>query len=368
MKGNEWEVNFQFTASSNRYGADGIAFWYTKDPVTGGDAIGGTDFWTGLGIFFDTHDNDHNYNNPTIYGIWNDGTKKFQHDLDGGNDVIGRCEKVRFRNQKTPVDVKISYLNEQLEVMYKITKEWKTCFKSSIKIPSDYYFGLSAATGKYFDRHIIHSFNVKSNTPDFQQEFYNDVYSDESSNINNENTQQVNQPLNSNNKESDEVDQTLKEIGIKLRSLEDGPHDYAERIHTSLNKLQELSDSFNDFLIKKLDYINGKSKSDIPTQSLNQVMKLIGADIITPLRKYKPLNNLNLDATKEKIRTTEIKNFFDESETQIVSSKNFLNERMRKYLRNESDFDYWIILLIVQILIILFLYIRVRRRIKKYDF
>lgn len=37
---------------------DGLAFWYTRTPGIEGPVFGSVDKWTGLGIFFDTYDND----------------------------------------------------------------------------------------------------------------------------------------------------------------------------------------------------------------------------------------------------------------------------------------------------------------------
>lgn len=43
-------------------GGDGMAFWYIKEKAEteSPNAFGGLDSWTGLGIFFDTFDNDGN--------------------------------------------------------------------------------------------------------------------------------------------------------------------------------------------------------------------------------------------------------------------------------------------------------------------
>lgn len=41
--------------------------------------FGASDQWTGLGVFFDSFDNDNKHNNPYIMAVLNDGTKKFDH-------------------------------------------------------------------------------------------------------------------------------------------------------------------------------------------------------------------------------------------------------------------------------------------------
>lgn len=56
------------------------AFWYTQNKGSyDGDVFGSSDQWVGLGIFFDSFDNDNKHNNPYIMAVLNDGTKKFDH-------------------------------------------------------------------------------------------------------------------------------------------------------------------------------------------------------------------------------------------------------------------------------------------------
>jgi len=42
--------------------------------------FGSADNWNGLGIFFDSFDNDGLHNNPYISVMLNDGTKSYDHD------------------------------------------------------------------------------------------------------------------------------------------------------------------------------------------------------------------------------------------------------------------------------------------------
>jgi hypothetical protein len=41
-----------------RFGAEGIAFWYTRDSAQLGPVFGSRNAWDGLGVLFDTYDND----------------------------------------------------------------------------------------------------------------------------------------------------------------------------------------------------------------------------------------------------------------------------------------------------------------------
>jgi hypothetical protein len=58
------------------------AFWYTQSKgAYDGEVFGSSDKWVGLGLFFDSFDNDGKHNNPYIMAVLNDGTKQFAHQL-----------------------------------------------------------------------------------------------------------------------------------------------------------------------------------------------------------------------------------------------------------------------------------------------
>ena len=52
----------------------------TESPATG-HVYGSVDRWIGLGLFFDSFDNDNKHNNPYIMAMTNDGTKNFAHQV-----------------------------------------------------------------------------------------------------------------------------------------------------------------------------------------------------------------------------------------------------------------------------------------------
>lgn len=96
-----WDVDIAFRVTGRgRVGADGLvwglnllpldcffinsfqAFWYVQNKgAYDGDVFGSSDKWIGLGLFFDSFDNDGKHNNPYIMAVVNDGTKEFAHQL-----------------------------------------------------------------------------------------------------------------------------------------------------------------------------------------------------------------------------------------------------------------------------------------------
>jgi lectin, mannose-binding 1 len=56
-----------------------------------GPVFGASDQWIGLGVFFDSFDNDNKHNNPYIMAMVNDGSKNFDHQNDGATQQLGGC-------------------------------------------------------------------------------------------------------------------------------------------------------------------------------------------------------------------------------------------------------------------------------------
>jgi len=54
--------------------------WYTEKKSEEGPVFGSADNWNGLGIFFDSFDNDGLHNNPYVSVMLNDGTKSYDHE------------------------------------------------------------------------------------------------------------------------------------------------------------------------------------------------------------------------------------------------------------------------------------------------
>ncbi|KAL1501520.1 hypothetical protein ABEB36_006826 [Hypothenemus hampei] len=159
-----WEADIAFRISGRgRIGADGMAFWYTQNKGSyDGDVFGSSDRWNGLGIFFDSFDNDNKHNNPYIYAVLNDGTKLFDHHNDGTTQQLAGCLR-DFRNKPFPTRAKVNYHNNILTLMFhngmsNNEQDFELCFRAeNVVLPKNGYFGLSAATGGLADDHdVIH--------------------------------------------------------------------------------------------------------------------------------------------------------------------------------------------------------------------
>ncbi|OZC06689.1 Legume-like lectin family protein [Onchocerca flexuosa] len=161
----EIQIAFRVTGQG-RIGADGIAVWYTAQQPTIGPVFGANDYWTGMGLFLDSFDNDAQKNNPFVALMINDGTRQYDHQTDGSQQMLSGCQK-DFRNKPYPVRLKIEYLHNVLTVSLsdglQATPRYELCIRSeNIFLPKNGFFGISAATGGLADDHDIIEYSVFS--------------------------------------------------------------------------------------------------------------------------------------------------------------------------------------------------------------
>lgn len=167
-----WEVDLVFRVTGRgRIGADGLAFWYVENKgAYDGPVFGSSDKWVGLGLFFDSFDNDNKHNNPYIMAMANDGTKEYDHANDGSWQMLSGCVK-DFRNKPFPTRAKIEYYMNTLTVLFhngmtNSDQDYEICLRvENLFLPKAGYFGISAATGGLADDHDVLYFLTTSLYP-----------------------------------------------------------------------------------------------------------------------------------------------------------------------------------------------------------
>ncbi|XP_013776768.1 protein ERGIC-53-like [Limulus polyphemus] len=166
-----WEIEMIFRVNGRgRVGADGLALWYTDKREKEGPVFGSTDKWVGLGIFFDSFDNDGRGNNPYIMAMTNDGTKVYDHQSDGINQQLAGCLR-DFRNKPFAVRTKIQYYRNILTVLFhngntNNDNDYEMCLRAeNVFLPQYGYYGISAATGGLADDHDVLKFMTYSLHP-----------------------------------------------------------------------------------------------------------------------------------------------------------------------------------------------------------
>ncbi|XP_031787403.1 protein ERGIC-53 [Nasonia vitripennis] len=168
-----WEIDLVFRITGRgRIGADGLAFWYTSSKgAYNGTVFGSSDQWNGLGIFFDSFDNDNKHNNPYIMAVLNDGTKVFDHANDGGSQILAGCLR-DFRNKPFATRAKIEYYKNTLTLLFhggmtNSEHDYEVCFRvENVFLPKNGFFGISAATGGLADDHdVLHILTTSLHPP-----------------------------------------------------------------------------------------------------------------------------------------------------------------------------------------------------------
>ncbi|XP_055487028.1 protein ERGIC-53 [Leucoraja erinacea] len=159
-----WEIEVTFRVTGRgRVGADGLAIWYTESQGLDGPVFGASDSWNGLGIFFDSFDNDGKKNNPVILVVGNNGRQLYDHQNDGTTQALGSCLR-DFRNKPYPVRARIIYYKKTLTVMIHNgftpnNDDYELCANvENMVLPLEGFFGISAATGALADDHDVLSF------------------------------------------------------------------------------------------------------------------------------------------------------------------------------------------------------------------
>ena len=168
----DWQATVEFSVTGLRnLGGDGFAVWYVERAEMLGAVYGSTDYWTGLGIFFDTFNNDNIGSSPLISAVYNDGTQRFDYASDGATQALSTCT-FDFRNHAQPTAARIRYEGKKLTVEIAISRDasdqhqFRPCISVDfLELGADKYFGVTAHTGDVADNHDIHSFVVHDLTP-----------------------------------------------------------------------------------------------------------------------------------------------------------------------------------------------------------
>ena len=157
-----WEVqiNFKVSGTTKDLFGDGFSFWYVRDRMQMGPVFGSKDFFSGMAIMADTYSNHlspSKHQHPYLSAMINNGSLEYDHDKDGSMTSIGGCE-VKFRNLNHETWLAVRYEDDRLTVSHDLENKraWKQCFSiPNVKLPTGYYFGVTATTGDLSDAHDI---------------------------------------------------------------------------------------------------------------------------------------------------------------------------------------------------------------------
>ncbi|KAI9308736.1 legume-like lectin family-domain-containing protein [Cunninghamella echinulata] len=168
----DFEVEFEFKVdgSPGHLFGDGFAMWLSKDRAMEGTVFGSKDRFEGLGIFFDTYDNErsHRHTFPYISSMLGDGLLSYDNDKDGRTTELAGCE-ADFRAKSFPTRARLTFYKNnylQFEVQWRDEESWDQCFKvPDVKLPNQFYLGFTAHTGDLSDNHDIISITTRTLVP-----------------------------------------------------------------------------------------------------------------------------------------------------------------------------------------------------------
>ncbi|MCJ1453017.1 hypothetical protein MMC28_003362 [Mycoblastus sanguinarius] len=150
----EWSAQLEFRATGPERGGGNLQLWYAKD---GRMNIRASSIYTvgtfdGIVLVIDPYGG----KGGGVRGFMNDGSLDYKtyHSVD--SLAFGHCD-YSYRNLG-----RLSKLGiKQEESMFEVTVDDKLCFSTDkIKLPSDYYFGLTAASAETPDSFEAYKFNL----------------------------------------------------------------------------------------------------------------------------------------------------------------------------------------------------------------
>ncbi|XP_027377410.1 protein ERGIC-53-like isoform X2 [Bos indicus x Bos taurus] len=157
-----WEVEIQMRVTGpGRWGAQGMAVWYTRGRGQVGPVLGEPDLGDGIGILFDSSAQDPQ-NSPAIYVLARDRHTLYEPLGDGGSLLLGSCRQ-DFRNRPYPFRARITYWGQRLRVSLNSgltpSDPEEVCVDvGPLLLAPGGFFGVSAATSILADDHDVLSF------------------------------------------------------------------------------------------------------------------------------------------------------------------------------------------------------------------
>lgn len=161
-----WDLTLEYRihGSAHKLAGDGIAIWYTADPLIQGSVFGSKDNWNGLAIFVDTYGNHpKQHSHPFITAMINTGSVSYDHDSDGEKQTLkGGCH-IELRNQEVSSKIRLIYgPDENFYLLAELERKWIICMEAKIELSPGKFFGVSASTGDLHDNHDILDIQLRS--------------------------------------------------------------------------------------------------------------------------------------------------------------------------------------------------------------
>jgi mannose-binding lectin 1 len=167
-----WTAHVGFRVHSKQsLGGDGFAIWLRDKRYRNGGPLIGTPNaeFRGLGVVFDSFDNDGRRDNPAVHVLYGapNAPITLSTSTDFENEKIGGCV-VDFRNTapESLIEATIAYDAPQQRLtvsLHKNEQPVQCATADGVELPPGFYFGLTAHTGGVDDNHDVAYFALVSN-------------------------------------------------------------------------------------------------------------------------------------------------------------------------------------------------------------
>lgn len=168
LTADNFEIVFEFKIDghASHVAGDGMAVWLAQERAKPGPVFGSVNYFTGLGLFFDTYPNSrHPYSFPRISLMNGNGVEAYENDKDGARQEVAGCS-IDYRNAKVATKGKVIHVKDvytELLVHHTEWDHWESCFKlDNITLPTNPYLGFSALTGDVSDNHDVVSITTSN--------------------------------------------------------------------------------------------------------------------------------------------------------------------------------------------------------------
>ncbi|KAL1602244.1 hypothetical protein SLS59_004932 [Nothophoma quercina] len=160
----DWTAELDFRATGMERGGGNLQLWYTKESQAHDkpSSLYTAPKFDGLVLVVDQYEG----HGGSVRGFLNDGTKDFKSHPDPDQLAFGKCDHA-YRNRGHLSTIKLHHAEGFLEVIV----DGESCFKTDkVKLPSDYYFGISASSAENPDSFEVHKFIVSTTNSHTREE------------------------------------------------------------------------------------------------------------------------------------------------------------------------------------------------------
>ncbi|KAF7512493.1 hypothetical protein GJ744_001428 [Endocarpon pusillum] len=304
----DWKVDLDFRANGPERGGGNLQLWYVDrgKALVSLSSIYTVRKFDGLALVIDTHGG----TSGSIRGFLNDGTKDHRNDPNVDALAFGHCDYA-YRNLGRPSKLTLkSSASAGLQVLV----DDRPCFSSDkISLPSDYYFGITAASSDppdSFEVFKMSTYSSSSNSPPPSQNQH-------------QHQQERSQPQSNNNNKINNND--AADVPI-TEPKDDDPTTYttsAAQFADLHNRLQLLSHAVHN-LFREIS-----AHTTAEEARYNQILKqLPSANTMTNLDHRVQNIELMISALKHEIESGDHKGQFE----RLHDKLNVAHERITEHL------------------------------------